>query len=57
VIGSRFKGYKMLISGMAPPSWSLDPKPRITGDLTDAPLEDEVLHDDASGEDSDADNN
>ena len=44
-------------SGMAPPSRSLDPKPQIPGDLTDAPLEDEVLHDDDSGQDSDADNN
>jgi len=43
-------------SGMAPPSRSLDPKPPATGDLTDAPLEDEVLHDDDSGEDGDADN-
>lgn len=44
-------------SGMAPPRRSLDPKPRTPGDLTDAPLEDEVLHDEDSIEDSDADNN
>ncbi len=44
-------------SGMAPPRRSLDPKPRTPGDLTNAPLEDEVLHDDDSIEDSDADNN
>jgi len=44
-------------SAMAPPSRSLDPKPPTTRDLTNAPLEDEVLHDDDSGEDGDADNN
>jgi MscS family membrane protein len=43
-------------SGMAPPSRSLEPKPQTPGDLTAAPLEDEVLHDDDSGEDGDADN-
>jgi hypothetical protein len=40
---------------MAPPSRSLDPKPRGSGDLTDAPLEDEVLLDNDSGEDGDLD--
>jgi hypothetical protein len=30
--------------------------PRTPGDLRDAPLEDEVLHDDDSGKDSDDDN-
>ena len=43
-------------SGMAPSSRSLEPKPQTPGDLTAAPLEDEVLHDDESGKDSDADN-
>ena len=43
-------------SEMAPPSRALDPKPRTPGDLTAAPIEDKVLHDDNAGEDSDADN-
>ncbi len=43
-------------SGMAPSSRFLDSKPRTPGDLRDAPLEDEVLHDDDSGKDSDDDN-
>lgn len=42
-------------SGMAPPSRALGPKHRAPGDLTDAPLEDEVLQDDDSGENGDAD--
>jgi MscS family membrane protein len=42
-------------SGMAPPSRAFGPKPRAPGDLTDAPLEDEVLHADDSGEDGDED--
>jgi MscS family membrane protein len=42
-------------SGMAPPSRAFGPKPRAPGDLTDAPLEDEVLHADDSGADADED--
>jgi hypothetical protein len=42
---------------MAPPSRSLDPKPPAPGDLTNAPLEDEVLLVDDSGENDDTDNN
>jgi MscS family membrane protein len=43
--------------GMEPPSRSLDPKPMAVGDLTDAPFENEVLHDKDSGEEGDADDN
>lgn len=43
--------------GMAPPGRSLDSKPPATGDLTDAPLEDNVLLDEDSGEDGDTDIN
>jgi MscS family membrane protein len=42
-------------AGMAPPSCVSGPKPRAPGDLTDAPLEDEVLHADDSGEGGDVD--
>ena len=41
--------------GMAPPGRSLDSKPPATGDLTNAPLEDNVLLDEDSGEDGDTD--
>ncbi|MCK4786496.1 MAG: mechanosensitive ion channel family protein, partial [Desulfobacteraceae bacterium] len=43
--------------GMAPPGRSLDSKPPATGDLTNAPLEDNVLLDEDSGEDGDTDIN
>jgi MscS family membrane protein len=42
-------------SGVAPPKRDFGAKPRAPGDLTDAPLEDEVLYEDDSGADGDED--
>lgn len=38
-------------AAIAPPSRSVGPSPRAPRDVTDAPLEDEILHDEGAGED------